>query len=159
MEIIELDKNGLAYVPVFIKPKDKYIYRQILFKLDTGAGITTISKKSLNLLGFNDDWIKNNTVIGPIKEVSSAGIGFEPAHCTVLQRSTLLGKTLNNWPYYVRPENDRDYRNLLGVDILSHFEFTFSYKAGTLSIEPNENPVIKLPMLPDQSIDELEADL
>jgi len=46
MEIIELDKNGLAYVPIFIKPKDKHIYRQILFKLDTGAGITTISKKA-----------------------------------------------------------------------------------------------------------------
>ena len=74
MEIIELDKNGLAFVPIFAKPKDKYIYRRLLFKLDTGAGITTISKRSLNLLGFKDDWIKSNTVIGPTKEVSSAGV-------------------------------------------------------------------------------------
>ena len=159
MEIIELDKNGLAFVPIFIKPSNKYIYRQILFKLDTGAGITTISKKSLNLLGYNDNWIENNTVIGPIKEVSSAGRGFEPAHCVVLPRSTLFGKALNNWPYYIRPEHDRDYRNLLGVDILSHFEFTFSYRTGTLKMEPIDSSAVLLPMLPEQSIDELTPDL
>jgi len=156
MEIIELDKRGIAFVPIFIRPKEKLIYRRILFKLDTGAGITTISKASLNSLGYGDEWIKTNTVIGPIKEVSSAGREFEPAYCVVLPLSTLFGKTLRNWPFYIRPEDDRDYRNLLGVDIFSYFDFTFSYRTGHLNIEPIENPVVKYPMLTDQGIDELE---
>ena len=45
MEIIELDENGLAYVLISIKPRDRHIHRQIPFKLDTAAGITTISKR------------------------------------------------------------------------------------------------------------------
>ena len=155
MEIIELDKKGFAYIPIFIKPKEKMIYRRILFKLDTGAGITTISKLSLNSLGYNDEWIKSNTIIGPIKEVSSAGRDYEPAYCVVLSSSTLFGKTLINWPFYIRPENDRDYRNLLGVDIFSYFDFTFSYKTGFINIEPIEKSVMKYPMLNDQSIEEL----
>jgi len=156
MEIVELDRKGLAYIPIFVIPKEKLIYRRILFKLDTGAGITTISKVVLNSLGYNDDWIKNNIVVGPIKEVSSAGRDYEPAHCVVLPSSTLFGKTLKNWPFYIRPEDDRDYRNLLGVDILSYFDFTFSYKTGFVSIEPIEKSVMKYPMLATQSIEELE---
>ena len=156
MEIVELDKKGLAYIPIFIKPKEKLIYRRILFKLDTGAGITTISKVVLNSLGYNDEWIRNNILVGPIKEVSSAGRDFEPAHCVVLPNSTLFGKTLKNWPFYIRPEDDRDYRNLLGVDILSYFDFTFSYKTGFVSIESIEKSVMKYPMLANQSIEELE---
>jgi hypothetical protein len=159
MEIIALDDNGFANVPIFIKPKDKFIYRSVLFKLDTGAGITTISKMSLKLLRYDESWIKKNTVIGPIKEVSSAGRGFEPAYCVVLPTSTILGKTLNNWPYYIRPEDDRDYRNLLGIDILSHMIFTFNYKVGTVNMEAIDNPFVTFPMLPEQSIDELGADM
>ena len=56
MDIIELDENGLAYVPISVKPKDRHIHRQIPFKLDTAAGITTISKKSLKQLGYDDAW-------------------------------------------------------------------------------------------------------
>jgi len=158
MEIIKLNESGLAYVIISIRPNNKYIYRQTPFKLDTAAGITTISKKSLKQLGYDDDWVKSNTTIGPIKEVSSAGGKYEPAYCVVLPVSTILGKTLNNWPFYIRPEDDRDYRNLLGVDILSHFEFTFSYKVGCVKIEPIDDPYIEFPMLPNQSIDELEAE-
>jgi len=139
-----------------MKPKEKLIYRRILFKLDTGAGITTISKVVLNSLGYNNDWIRNNIVVGPIKEVSSAGRDFEPAHCVIIPISTLFGKTLKNWPFYIRPEDDRDYRNLLGVDILSYFDFTFSYKTGFVSIESIENSVMSYPMLANQSIEELE---
>ena len=158
MEIIELNESGLAYVIISIKPNSKFIYRQIPFKLDTAAGITTISKKSLKQLGYDNIWVKNNTTIGPIKEVSSAGGKYEPAYCVILPISTILGKTLKNWPFYIRPEDDRDYRNLLGVDILSHFKFTFNYKIGHVKIEAIDDPYIAFPMLPNQSIDELETE-
>jgi hypothetical protein len=156
MEMIELDRKGLAYVPIFIKPKDRFIFRRILFKLDTGAGMTTISKTSLNSLGYSDEWVKEHTRVGPIKEVSSAGGKYEPAYCVIISDSTLFGKTLKNWPFYIRPEEDRDYRNLLGVDIVSYFDFTFSYRTGCVSIEAIDHSVIKYPMLDNQSIDELD---
>ena len=158
MEIITLDEKGLAYVPIYIKPKDKLIPRRTLFKLDTGAGVTTIGKEILNFLGYSDNWINDNTTIGPIKEVASAGSKYEPAYCVVLPIATMFGKTLKNWPFYIRPESNRDYRNLLGVDILSFFDFTFSYKDGCVSIQPIDDPFISFPMLPGQSIDELEAE-
>jgi len=159
MEIIKLNESGLAYVIIAIKPNNKYIFRQTQFKLDTAAGITTISKKSLKQMGYDDFWVKNNTTIGPIKEVSSAGGKYEPAYCVVLPLSTIHGKTLKNWPFYIRPEDDRDYRNLLGVDILSHFEFTFNYKDGCVTIKSISDPYISFPMLPNQRIDELEVNI
>ncbi|MCL2662553.1 MAG: hypothetical protein FWE83_04400 [Oscillospiraceae bacterium] len=158
MEIIELDENGLAYVLISIKPRERHIHRQIPFKLDTAAGITTISKKSLKQLSYDDAWVKNNTIIGPIKEVSSAGRGYEPAYCVVLPISTIQGKSLKNWPFYIRPEDDRDYRNLLGIDILSHFDFSFNYRKGYVKMNPIHDSYIDFPMLPNQSIDELEVD-
>ncbi|MDR2590817.1 MAG: retroviral-like aspartic protease family protein [Oscillospiraceae bacterium] len=156
MEIIALDNKGLANIPIYIKPKEKHIPRRTYFKLDTGASITTISKNMLNSLGYCDDWIKSNSTNGPIKEISSAGRGYELAYCVILPYSTILGKVLNNWPFYIRPEDDRDYRNLLGVDILSNFKFTFCYNTGYVNIEAINDPYINFPMLPHQKIDELD---
>ena len=48
MEIIKLDENGLAYVPISVKPRDRHIHRQIPFKLDTvDAQLSSLNKKQL----------------------------------------------------------------------------------------------------------------
>ena len=149
----DLSTTGRAYVPVFIKPYDRIILLNIEFQVDTGADLTTISKSLLTTrLGYPMEWITANAVRDVNRTISRAGGKKEPAWYVVISIANVLGRDLKNWPFYVRMEDERDYPSLLGIDVLSHFNFTVNYGKGYFSAESEPNPAINLPMLSNQEI-------
>jgi len=155
MESVRLSSEGIAHVEMHVKPFNQLALRPISFKLDTGAGITTISKEALSSLGYSDDWLRENIKLHETRTLSSAGRDFEAAHYVRIPAANLLGKDFIEWTFYIRPESDRDYRNLLGADIFSNFDFTFRYSTGFLEIEPITNSAVKFQMLDGQRIEEV----
>ena len=153
----DLSKEGRAFVPVYMKKYDGLLYT-ILFKLDTGADLSTISKVDLiELLGYSQEWINQNAVKSETKTITSAGGECESAYYIVIPEANILGRDLQNWTFYIRLEDDKDFPNLLGIDILLNFNFTFNFNNGTLSIEPEWNPKIKKPLLENQKIGEIQS--
>lgn len=152
----ELTAEGRAYVPVFIKPYDSHVLEHVMFKLDTGADLTTISKADLELLGYTPDWIVSNTKISEEREVASAGGNFEKARYIQIPKANFLGRDLVNWPFHIRSEAGKDYRNLLGIDVLSNFDFSFKFSEGILQIIPISNIKIVLDSYEGQWIEAIE---
>ena len=149
----DLSSTGRAYVPVFLLPYDRIILLNIEFQVDTGADLTTINKSLLTTrLGYPKEWIMANAVRDAKRTISRAGGKKEPAWYVVIPIANVLGRDLKNWPFYIRIEDDRDYPSLLGIDVLSHFNFTINYGKGYFSAEPEINPAISIPMLSGQEI-------
>jgi hypothetical protein len=157
MARVALDERGLAFVPVFIKPFDDVLLEQIDFKLDTGATITTVSKTSLTSLGYSESWIDINKKMHPTMTLESAGHKAEPAYYIRISKANFFGRDLIDWPFYIRPEHDRNYRNLLGVDIFSKFDFTYQFSTGYLEIVQIMDSVVQTGMLDGQSIEEVKS--
>ncbi|MCL1997189.1 MAG: retroviral-like aspartic protease family protein [Turicibacter sp.] len=97
-------------------------------KLDTGADVTTISKTTLNRLGYDNDWIAANIINDPKRTMKSAGVQKKPAYYVILPAVNILGRDLVNWPLHILPQSEQDYPNLLGIDILQYFNFSFDYE-------------------------------
>ena len=156
-EMIKLSMEGVAVVDVNIKPNNQATLHKLRFKLDTGADMTTIEKRSLRLLGYSDNWINANTTKDTRMTVSSAGGSNESAYYIQIPVINFMGRDFINWPLYIRPEDDRDYRNLLGIDIFSSFDFTYRYSTGFLEIEAISNSIVKQIMLQGQRIEEIKS--
>ena len=154
---ITLTTEGRAMIPFAMKPKNGIILEFVDFKLDTDADLTTISKKDLGILGYDVTWIKVNAVQDIKRTLSSAGGGKVPAYFVTIPVSNLFGKDFKQWPFYIRIEDDRDFPSLLGINILSYFNFTFNYDTGCLEIEAAKKPVIKLPLDDEQEVNELAS--
>ena len=142
-------------MPVYIKPHGQIAMRALQFKLDTGADLTTINKSDLKLLGYNEEWISTNLQKDESHTISRAGGVKESAYYLIIPTANILGRELRNWPFYIRPEKDKNFPNLLGINVLSHFNFAFDYDNGYLSIGLAKNPVIRLPLFIGQEIGEL----
>ena len=153
----KLSKEGRAYVPVHIKPCDEKTLQNISFKIDTGADLTTISKKELHTIGYSMEWINKNAVKDVKHTLTRAGGKKETAWYIVIPISNFSGCDMKNWTFYIRVEKDRDYPNLLGLDVLSNFNFTFNYDMGILSVEPAKKPVIVFPKLINQDISSISV--
>ena len=149
---IELTEEGRAEIIINIKPFDELELRNVKFKLDTGADITTINKNELKVLGYGKEWISNNMSKHPALTITRAGSKNEPAYYVQIPKCNILGRDLFNWPIYIRPETDKDFPNLLGIDILHNFDFDFRYSSGILAIWPINESYIKIPMLASQEI-------
>jgi hypothetical protein len=142
-----------------MKPYGSQTLERVHFKLDTGADLTTISKKELNVLGYSTEWIRENIVKEDKRKLSSAGGKGVTAYYVPIQIANLFGKDFRNWPFYIHVEEDRDFPNLLGIDMLAHFNFEFNFDTGYLGIEPAKNPLIKLPLMSGQEVGGLSSDM
>ena len=155
MNKIKLSEEGRAHIPVNMKLYNDSLLEKVIFKLDTGADLTTINKKDLVILGYSKEWIKENAVKSLTCTISGAGGKIESAYYVVVPISNILGRDLHNWTFYIRMDDDKDFPNLLGIDILLNFNFTFNYDIGFLSIEPACNPIIKKQMIKNQRIEDI----
>jgi len=151
---IKLSNEGRAMVQMCMKPFDNLRLEKVQFKVDTGADLTTITKKELNVLGYTADWIKANTIKEEKRTISSAGGRNQHAYYVQIPISNLFGKDFKNWPFYIRIEDDRDFPNLLGLNVLTYFKFAFQYDIGYLEIEPLKDSIIKLPLKAEQEVNE-----
>jgi predicted aspartyl protease len=122
----EFSKFGRVLLPVFIKPYNKTTMRYLEFMVDTGADYTTISKQTLIALGYGKDWLNQNTVT--IKETAKPKTATgEKVNAGFIQLPliNLLGYEAKNWAFQIIIDEEQDFVNLLGRDLLTGFNYTF----------------------------------
>ncbi|MCL1987023.1 MAG: retroviral-like aspartic protease family protein [Firmicutes bacterium] len=136
---IPISPEGRGILEVSLKPLQDVTLMPIEFKLDTGADVTTISKSTLNDLGYSNDWIATNAVKSTKMTLESAGFEKKPSCYVVMPTVNVHGKDFTNWWLYILPDK-LDYPNLLGLDILRYFNFAFDYVKWEFELVPIDKP-------------------
>lgn len=149
---------GRVYLPIEIKPKDDITLYSVVFKVDTGADITTISKNTLMDLGYNMDWIIQNTVAFEDKDkpTTAAGDKINAGYIT-LPLINILGYEGKHWPFQIIIDENQDFRNLLGRDLLVGFNYEFNNDDGKFTITRTKNFKPQYKFLQDQEINEVAS--
>ena len=120
MRSFDLQRYGRAFLSIDIKPADDTTMRPIDFKVDTGADYTTISKVILTRIGYDMDWIKQNAVAFEDKDKPTTADGTKVnAGYIQLPLINILGYEGKQWPFRIIIDEDKDFRNLLGRDLLT----------------------------------------
>jgi len=124
MNRFKLQEYGRAYVPIDIKPQDDITLDTLDFKVDTGADATTISKASLDKFGYDMGWIKQNAVMfkDDAKPTTASGDKINAGYVQLLLIN-ILGYEGKFWPFQIIMDDNRDFRNLLGRDLLTGFNY------------------------------------
>ena len=135
-----LSPEGRAILDMNLKPLNGVILQPKPFKLDTGADVTTISKSTLNDLGYSNDWITANAIKDPNRTMQSAGVEKKSATYVILPAVNFFGRDLVNWPLHILVDDDKDYPNLIGLDVLRYFIVTFDFAKWELILIPIDNP-------------------
>jgi hypothetical protein len=73
---IQFSPKGFANLPVDIKPVSTQTMVPILYKVDSGASCTTINRKRLNALGYDDLWIKTGRLLEGGQQPHWLPLGF-----------------------------------------------------------------------------------
>jgi hypothetical protein len=116
--------RGRVFLPVYIKPLVDVIMRRFVFKVDTGADMSTISKADLADLGYGMDWIKQNVVVFEDKDKPTTASGDKiNAGYVQLPVINILGYEGKYWPFQIIMDENQDFRNLLGRDLLTGFNY------------------------------------
>jgi len=128
------------------------------FKVDTGADMTTISKKDLVDIGFNKDWIIKNAKRKSDSVMTTATGDTVNAFYIQLPLINVLGYEARNWPLAILIEDswDKDFKNLLGRDLLSGFNYKFNNIQDLLEIERNPTFRKRYNFLENQEINVIE---
>ena len=126
------------------------------FKVDTGADKTTVSKQDLMDLGYDMEWIKQNAVIyeDEQKPTTAAGDKINAGYIQ-LPLINILGYEGRNWVFQIIMDEDQDFRNLLGRDLLTGFNYNFDNDGDTFSISRTKVFKPRYEFLPKQEINEI----
>ncbi|MCL2225454.1 MAG: retropepsin-like domain-containing protein [Defluviitaleaceae bacterium] len=147
---------GRVYVPISIKPQGDITMSDTFFKVDTGADKTTVSKQDLMDLGYDMEWIKQNAVIyeDEQKPTTAAGDKINAGYIQ-LPLINILGYEGRNWVFQIIMDEDQDFRNLLGRDLLTGFNYNFDNDGDTFSISRTKVFKPRYEFLPKQEINEI----
>lgn len=117
---------GRAYLMIDVKPINDFVMRSVQFKVDTGADVSTIHKEELFSLGYDMDWISRNVVIfkDDEKPVTASGDRIDAGYVR-LPLINILGYEGKSWPFQIILDDYKDFRNLLGRDLLNGFNYSF----------------------------------
>ncbi|MCL2224371.1 MAG: retroviral-like aspartic protease family protein [Defluviitaleaceae bacterium] len=158
MTKIPFGEYGRVFVPINIKPIDDITLQKTLFKVDTGADTTTISKEVLINLGYSMDWINQNAVVYEDKDKPTTAAGEKiNAGYVQLPLINLLGYEGRNWVFQIIMDENQDFRNLLGRDLLTGFNYTFDNDEDIFSISRTKTFKPRYKFLPQQEINEIAA--
>jgi hypothetical protein len=101
----------------------------VLYKVDSGAGYTTISKRRLNTLGYDDTWIKGGRLLeGAERPSVASGLFLEGCYEVVIPEVQIGEWVGYNWPFLTCLSNDVEFRSLFGTDSMQFFNWTFDYE-------------------------------
>ncbi len=150
-----LSDEGRSFLQMYVKPFEKNSLSRVQFKVDTGADLTTINKRELILLGYTYEWIESHIIADSLHTLSSAGGRAEPAYYIQMDVLNLLSLELLKWPLYIKKERNKDFPNLLGINVLTHFKFQFDYENWGFIIEGIRKPKRRLAMVSGQSLSSL----
>lgn len=159
MTEIGFTEYGRVFVPLHVKPTDNTVMLPIDFKVDTGADMTTISKKDLLRLGYDSDWVKQNAVVFEDKDKPTTASGDKVnAGYVQLPLINVLGYEGKYWTFQIIMDENQDFRNLLGRDLLTGFNYNFDNDNDIFTISRTKTfkPLYKF--LPNQEIHELVSD-
>jgi predicted aspartyl protease len=153
MTVYNFGECGRAFLPVSIKPNDILAMRNVEFLVDTGADKTTISKAVLRKLGYDKDWIQQNTVALSEADNPKTAVG-EKVNAGFIQLPliNILGYEAKNWAFQIVIDEGRDFTNLLGRDLLSGFNYTFNNDEDVFSIARTKTFKPRSEFLPGQEI-------
>jgi len=158
MRKFKFSEYGRVFVPIDIKPLNSVTLRKTLFKIDTGADTTTISKEALRNLGYDMGWIKQNAVIYEDKDKPTTAAGEKiNAGYIQLPLINLLGYEGKNWVFQIIMDENQDFRNLLGRDLLTGFNYNFDNDEDVFTISRTKTFKPRYKLLPLQEINEIAA--
>ena len=124
-----LDRYGFAYVDVDIKPKNSNTMTRVKYKIDTGANCTTISKKMIYKLGYDDEWIKSGKLMeGATAPTLASGLPVPDCYEVILPEIHIGEWVGYNWP--ITTSLTVPFRFLLGTDSMQFFNWHFDYERG-----------------------------
>ena len=147
---------GRVFVPIHVKPLKKIVMRQLQFKVDTGADMSTISKVDLENLGYDMDWIKQNAVVFEDKDKPTTASGDKiNAGYVQLPLINILGYEGKGWPFQIIMDENQDFRNLLGRDLLIRFNYEFNNDDDLFTIRRTKVFKPRYKFLLDQEIHEV----
>ena len=155
MEIFKLDENGRASCAVAFKPYNSNTMLFEEFKIDTGADFTAIPKKILYNLGYNDEWIKANSTLKEGSVTTATGDTVE-THIVQLPLLNFYGYEAINWPFAILL-GDKDYRPLLGLDLLGGFNFVLDNDNDSCTLTKTKVFKRRQLFLPNQEIHEIHT--
>ena len=156
MHKFKFEEFGRVFIPVFIKPYDSTTLLSIDFKVDTGADTTTISKVEIYGLGYSMEWIKKNIIIFKDADKPKTASGDKVnAGYVQLPLINILGYEAKYWPLQIIVDEDKDFSNLLGRDLLTGFNYDFNNDNDILTIRRTNAFKPRYKFLPKQEIHEI----
>jgi hypothetical protein len=159
-KMIDFAERGRVYIPINIKPSDDTTMRPVRFKVDTGADVSTISKLNLAVLGFDINWIKDNAVIFKDEDKPTTATGEKiDAGYIRLPLINILGYEGKLWPFQIIMDENQDFRNLLGRDLLTGFNYGFDNDVDKFTIAKAKRFKPRYDFLPEQEINDATLSL
>ena len=130
---VELEKDtGRKMVQVYFQECNSAVLTPVDFRLDSGADITTIGKKDLNLLGYSMEWIEANKKEAPDINISLADGSVRNGVYVEIPMVYFMEKDFYNFRVFIVPEDGLDYTNLLGLDVSTEFTYLTENETGVL---------------------------
>jgi len=156
MNRFSFSEYGRVYIPIDIKPQYENTMYPIRFKVDTCADTSTISKHTLAGLGYDIDWIRKYAVIFKDSEKPTTAAGEKVnAGYVQLPLINILGYEGKYWPFQIILDENQDFRNLLGRDLLSGFNYWFSNDEDVFTIDRTKIFKPRYPFVINQEINEI----
>ena len=156
MDRFNFGEFGRVYIPIDIKPKGYTTMRPVRFKVDTGADSTTVSKSELIDLGYDMCWIQQNAIVYEDKNKPTTASGDRiSAGYIQLPLINILGYEGIYWPFQIIMDEKQDFRNLLGRDLLTGFNYQFSNDDDVFLISRTKAFKSRYKFLPNQKIHEI----
>jgi len=122
-----IDNDGFTFIRLFAKPKNSNTMRNIICKVDTGANRTTVNRKWLHDLGYDEDWIKSGELLrGDARPIVASGQPIEDCYRVVLPQIRIGDWVGYNWP--VITSLSVPFKFLLGTDSMQFFNWYFDYE-------------------------------
>ena len=147
---------GRVIASIDIKPMNDIMLYPIDFKVDTGADKTTISKEDLFEIGYNMKWIKQNAIVFKDDEKPTTASGDKiNAGYVQLPLINIFGYEGRSWPFQIIMDESQDFRNLLGRDLLTGFNYEFNNDDDEFTITRTKKFKPRYPFLTAQEINEV----
>ena len=157
MTVFDFSERDSVYVPIYFKPLNTQTMLPFRFKIDTGADSSTISKEDLQDLGYSIKEINEGIIQRGL--VTLANNTTIEAGTIQIPLINILSYECKQWPFTIIVEEGKDFKNLLGRDLLAGFNYTFNNDEKKFKIEKSKTFSYFGRRFAGQLINELEQQL
>jgi len=131
---VNFNVDGFVFLQMYVKPKESKTMQLVVYKVDSGANCTTISRAELSKLGYNDEWIRSGKPLTGVNAPTVAsGLPIEDCFEVVLPEIRIGDWIGYNWP--VLTSLSVPFKLLLGTDSMRFFNWHFDYENGACEFD------------------------